>query len=98
MSFETTAVLLQCTLEASVPLAIAAIQHRGGPTDSDRTMARAWGEELGEKGDQLLFRGPDTARLVSQLVQCTAILAFCPGGIHLLNCHFEAPPLEEHTP
>ena len=82
--------LLALTLEVGVPLVIAQLQRHGGPTEQHLKFARIFARTLGEKGDQLLYRGKETAILANQLIEAVAIAAFQPGGIRLLGLHFEA--------
>ncbi len=72
--------LLDIHLACCVPLAIDDLQRRGGPLESDFQDARDFASELGSKGDQILYRGPETKALVSRLARSLATLAFCPGG------------------
>jgi hypothetical protein len=84
--------LLLMSLEAAVPLAIAECGQRGGPTARDSDEARAFAAVLAEKGDQLLYGGRDCAAVWAGLVRALAVLAYAPGGVHLLQAHWQAAP------
>jgi hypothetical protein len=86
---EHTRLLLQTFLEVTVPLAIADLARQGGPQRWHYEQARAFGATLGEQGDQILFRGPETGALVGRLAQALAVLSFVPGGVHFLDRHWQ---------
>lgn len=73
--------LLGMHLEVTVPMAIQDLTARGGPSESDFEAARKFAGDLGGKGDQILYRGPETAALVAALARHMAVLAWVPGGI-----------------
>lgn len=84
------------TLGMAVPLAMRALQDRGGPTAGDRASLSAVAKALAESGDQLIFGGPRSRELFNATTRAIAILAFCPGGITIFGLHFEADmPVEE---
>jgi len=85
-----TDALLSSTLELGVPLAIATLQARGAPREHDWDRARDFAWVLGEKGDQILYRGRETATLVAQLIEAIAVMAHCPGGIHVFGVRYIA--------
>jgi hypothetical protein len=74
--------LLELHLSCCVPLAIDDLQRRGGPLEGDYRDARAFANELAEKGDQILFHGKATAALATKLVRNMAVMAYAPGGVH----------------
>lgn len=76
---------LALTLDLAVPLAMDEIAGRGGPTDAEIADARAFGCELAERADVLLFgrNGPRgvPAAMAAKLARSLAVLAWCPGGV-----------------
>ena len=88
MSNET---LLQLHVETWVPFRIHDYVQQGGPQERDFARVRnEYPHELGAHGDALLYREKKTtARIMSMLIDGIAVLAFCPGGITTLGCHFE---------
>lgn len=91
-SEETKHAPLSAYLSVAVPLVIADIHGRGGPTDDDNALARDFAQTLAEKGDILLYGGKegDAGELLSQLARALAVLAFQPGGVSVFGLHFEA--------
>jgi hypothetical protein len=81
--------LLGDFLQMTVPLKIAEFQARGGPGDLDWERVRAFGPILAEKGDQILYRDRETARLAGELVFVVAAMAFGPGGVKLFGHRWE---------
>lgn len=79
-------------LQIAVPLAIAELQSRGGPTDRDVAEARAFSSELGSRGDILLYGGRrgEAAALFARLARALAVGAFCPGGVSFVGARWEA--------
>lgn len=73
--------LLLIHVEVTVPFAIDDLARRGGPVAADFEAARGFAGELGSKGDQIFFRGPQTKQLVGDLARHVATMAFVPGGI-----------------
>lgn len=93
---EHTNFLLMLHVEAMVPLAIADYQQKGGPSDLDRERARMqYPDLIGSHGDNLLYQGKTTAKVIGALVDGLAILAFCPGGITFAGLHFEVAREQE---
>ena len=83
--------LIRLTLEVGVPFAIHDLQKQGGPTEWHFGEASAFAWRLGAEGDTLLYRTKgNTAEMMDRLIDCIAILAFCPGGITTFGLHFEA--------
>jgi hypothetical protein len=85
--------LLSMFVAVSVPLRLAGLQKKGGPSDLDYELARGFAEELAEHGDNLLYRGKksgETARLANGLAHAIAVFAFQPGGVRIFGYHFEA--------
>lgn len=92
-------------LSASVPLRIMALldNESGGPTNDDLQAAKVFSQELGAKGDILLFGGKkwESAALANKLAKMVAILAFAPGGVECFGQRFEAakyPGFNKITP
>lgn len=78
-----------------MPLVIAEMKRRGGPTDTDVEWAREFAWTLAERGDILLYRGGkkgESAEMFNATARAIAILAFSPGGIKLFGQHWEAMP------
>lgn len=81
------------TLQCAVPLRIMRIKQRGGPTSADFEGVAKISQQLGERGDVLLFGGGkegEVADLFNGLAETIALLAFSPGGVHLFGQHWEA--------
>jgi hypothetical protein len=77
----------------SVPLRMAALQKKGGPSDLDYELARSYSDDVASHGDDLIHRGDkvgETARLANGLAHTIAVLAFQPGGVRIFGYHFEA--------
>jgi len=86
-------VLLKTALEAAVPLRIMEIEARGGVTDYDISECHNISQELGERGDILLFKSKnkgETAAIFNRLAQGLAVMAFCKGGVTFLGRKFIA--------
>lgn len=83
---------LQAYLDAAVPLYIAALIDQGGPDDTDIEAARAFGRDLAERGDVMLYGGKpgEASELADDCAKSIAILAFAPGGITVFGRHWEA--------
>lgn len=66
---ETTAVLLTGMLEIAVPLELARLRQRGGPSEADWAEAHAFAGTIAEHGDALLFRttADDVARTMRRM-------------------------------
>jgi hypothetical protein len=83
--------LLLATLEVAIPLRIAEIRKRGGPSTLDWAWARQeFLPRLAHSGEALLHRSSgeqyrrartDSAGLVNDLARALAILSFEPGGV-----------------
>jgi hypothetical protein len=85
--------LLKTALSAAVPLRIQELLQRGGPDADDIRQARAFANELGAHGDDLLFRSKKKGRsaaIFNKLARVLAVLAFCPGGVKLCGEHWQA--------
>lgn len=88
--------LFRLTLSAAVPGCIADLQRIGGPSDWHLEQAAKFSEDLGSKGDALLYRVKgETARMMARLCEVVAIMAFVPGGVAIMGLHFEAHAEEE---
>ena len=84
---------LALTLALAVPLLIAELAQRGGPTAEDYARVASYADDLAFHGDDLLYvsRQPgETALRFQQVAEAIAVLAFCPGGITVFGLHFEA--------
>lgn len=84
--------LLATALSAAVPLRILELCRRGGPTDEDLTRVQAYQEDLSTHGEDLFFRSNKpggSAERFNQTADAIAVLAFCPGGIHIFGAHYD---------
>lgn len=70
-------------LSAAVPLWIAGLKQRGGPSESEWRETREFGPVLGEKGDAIQFGGKkgEAAALFNRLAKALAVMSFVPGGV-----------------
>lgn len=66
-----------------LPIAIAEIARRGGPTEEDYEWSRAAGFDLAPSGDALQFGGKTAGRCVGSgtIARALAPLAWSPGGL-----------------
>ena len=85
--------LLASTLSVAVPMLIHEYKTGQRLLQTPRTDIS---QLIAEKGDQLMYRGPQTAEVFNALAEGIATLAFCPGGVTLFGLHFE-DSLEETT-
>jgi hypothetical protein len=84
---------LSSMMTLAVPLYIAMLQDRGGPTAEDMKKAQATSDILGEHGDILLHGGGkpgECAEIFNRTAHAIAVLAFVPGGVELFGARFEA--------
>jgi hypothetical protein len=84
---------LSIGLSAAVPLRIAELQRRGGPTDMDFERIKSVSLLLCEKGDILQFSGGkkgEVASIFNQLADALSVMAFVPGGVSFDGQHFQA--------
>jgi len=89
--------LIAAHLDATVPPLIQELVEQGGPTDSHYQRLREHGRYLAEHGDAILFAQPGkTSEAMNGLVAGVAILAFCPGGIRVFGCEFNASKMPVH--
>lgn len=80
-------------VETFVPLVIADLSARGGPSNEDFVRMQAFLPRLCAEGDALLFRTKNkTGELAGELLHAIAVLAFQPGGISVFGQHWEATP------
>jgi hypothetical protein len=80
MSLDNTSLLLKLALEIAVPLWMERLCYL--PFDV-----------VAHQGDIIQFRGKkkgETAAAFNKLAEGLACLAFAPGGVKFLNCHWEA--------
>ena len=81
---------LICT---AVRLRIDRFAKYGGPTDEDWTLATSLGDELAERGDQLMLGSPqgdeEAAVLFNRTAHALATLAHGTGGVIFSDMHFE---------
>jgi hypothetical protein len=93
--------LLEPSLEQVVPKLIAHLASRGGPTQADLAFARDFDSVLEDLGGYLSFRGKkrlgEAAEVFNGLARAMAVLAFAPGGVSFLDCHWEGAAKEERT-
>lgn len=86
--------LIAAHLDATVPLLIRELLSAGGPTEYHYQRVREHGRYLAEHGDAILYpQKRTTAEAMNKLVESVAVLAFCPGGIRLFGCEFDASGL-----
>ena len=85
-SYNHLCALLQC----AVPLRIAELRARGGPTELDFDTAQDSVLMLVEEGDALMARTKRTALVTGKLIHMVAVLAFLPGGIECFGARWEA--------
>ncbi|GIK40439.1 MAG: hypothetical protein BroJett011_42720 [Chloroflexota bacterium] len=87
---ETTKHLLQCHLQAFVPLMIFEFLQGQRVLIMPRPDLAQF---IAENGDALLYHSPGrTAQVAGVLVEALATAAFAPGGVRFLDLHFEVPP------
>ena len=80
-------------LSVAVPLHIAQLKEKGGPTAEDYKQAQETSNILGERGDILLFGGGkkgECADLFNRTAKSIAILSYASGGVDIFGQHFEA--------
>ena len=85
--------LLAIALSAAVPLHIAELQRRGGPTLADVERARAFAVELASHGDDLQFGNKKkgaVAALFNGTAFSIAVCSFSPGGVTIFGEHWES--------
>ncbi len=89
--------LIQAHLDAMVPSLIRELLEQGGPTEYHYQRLREHGRYLAEHGDAILFHQQGTtSEAMNRLVEGLAILAFCPGGIRVFGCEFDASKIPVH--
>lgn len=84
--------LLADMMQMAVPLHMAKLSEKGGPTPEDMKEAQGVSDVLGERGDVLLCGGGkkgECASMFNRTAFAIAVLAFVPGGISIFGCHFE---------
>lgn len=94
---ERTRARLRARLECGVEPAIRAYLRQGGPSDEDYARVRGYATDIGAFGDVILYpdgKGGEEPHL-EKLVDGVAVLAFCPGGVHLFGLDFEAAKIEQ---
>jgi len=84
-SYNHLCALLQC----AVPLRIAELRARGGPTELDFDTAQDSVLMLVEEGDALMARTKRTALVTGKLIHMAAVLAFLPGGIECFGARWK---------
>lgn len=85
--------MLPTALSAAVPLWVSTIYESGGPTQEDWVRLPQLGQQLAERGDQLLYRSPragETAERFNTLAKSLALLSFVAGGVSFGDQHFDA--------
>ena len=82
---------LPIALSAAVPLRIADLKARGGPSAADLNACKDISRLIAEKGDVLLYGGKshEAAYVFNRLAQGIAVLAFLPGGVTCFGQHWE---------
>jgi hypothetical protein len=91
MSLDNTSLLLKLALEIAVPLWMERLCYL--PFEELQARARKCGDVVAHQGDIIQFRGKkkgETAAAFNKLAEGLACLAFAPGGVKFLNCHWEA--------
>lgn len=81
--------LFKMHLATCVPLRIDELRRQALPLTEHVARVSAYAQDIGEYGDQLLFRGPRTKELINKVVDGLAVMAFIPGGVTLFGLHFE---------
>ncbi len=78
-------------LAVAVPRRIAQLAARGGPTHTDWWCVQEFSTAIVEEGD-LLSHGnhKDRRRMIDGFVDCLAVLAFAPFGVHFGGMRWEA--------
>lgn len=91
-------------MEAVVPLHIATLRRRGGPTAQEHERIKAFGFDFGSYADRLFTtepprpatreaeRAPGTDEVLSELAFALAVASFQPGGVKFWGLHFETAP------
>lgn len=89
---DTRGTLLADALAAAVPLNIATLVERGGPTSFDWSITLEFADVLAYQGDVLQFGGEkgEAAQLFNGLAEAIAVMSFYPGGITIFGQHYEA--------
>jgi hypothetical protein len=83
--------LLRLYLETTVPLLIADRKMECNElTKWDIRQAQEMLQTIAAHGDDILYRGKNTAKAVTALARALALMAFAPGGVTFLDMHFEA--------
>ncbi len=79
-------------ISCSVPLYIAEIKQMGYATSDYQDSLREIADLITSDGDVLLYGGNkgEPAKIFNKLAKAVAFLAFQPGGISILEMHFEA--------
>lgn len=90
--------LLADMMQMAVPLHIARLSEKGGPSAEDMAKAQETSGMLGERGDVLLCGGGkpgECSDLFNRTAAAIAVLAFCPGGVTIFGTKFEAKKEEQ---
>jgi hypothetical protein len=86
--------LLLDHLAAFVPLEILELQKQGGPDEWHFEEAKRRMEALRDRpgaSESILYRNNNlTASSLAILVECLAVMAFCPGGVRFGPLRFAA--------
>jgi hypothetical protein len=94
---ERTKMRLRERLRREVPPAIRTYLKQGGPNEEDYARVRGYATDLGAFGDIILYppgNGSEQPHL-EKLVDGIAVLAFCPGGVHLFGLDFDAAKIAQ---
>jgi len=83
--------LLLDHLAAFVPLEILELQKQGGPDEWHFEEARRRWQALDFQAHEAVqYAMPKfTSTTIANLVECLAVMAFCPGGVRFGPLHFE---------
>ncbi len=93
--------IMKMTLCTAVPLWIAQIKERGGPTQEEWDRITNFAETLAFQGEVLMFgdkKQPGRqAHLFNRLAQSIAVMSFLPGGVTTFGEHWEASKIFPHV-
>jgi hypothetical protein len=91
VSLDNTSLLLKLALEAAVPLWMEMLSCL--PFEELQARARKCGDVVAHQGDIIQFKSKkkgETAAAFNKLAEGLACLAFAPGGVKFLGCHWIA--------
>jgi hypothetical protein len=94
MSTDSPLAIVAIALYTAVPIWILELNQRSYEDNLKELFESAseTAQLIGEKGDQLLFKGDkpgDTAKLFNKTARAIALMSFLPGGVTLFGRHWE---------